>query len=112
MARNLFTSLRGIADEGKIVVVITHTPDRVIDVFDDVIVLAKDASRTGRLAYYGPVKEAYEFFGKTSMEDILLSVNQADEGGEGRADEFVEKYAELISRSRTESEAGADNREV
>ncbi|MCR5474448.1 MAG: ABC transporter ATP-binding protein [Lachnospiraceae bacterium] len=112
VARNLFTSLRGIADEGKIVVVITHTPDRVIDMFDDVIVLAKDASRTGRLAYYGPVKEAYEFFGKTSMEDILLSVNQTDEGGEGRADEFVEKYAELISRNRTESEAGADNREV
>ena len=112
VARNLFTSLRGIADEGKIVVVITHTPDRVIDMFDDVIVLAKDASRTGRLAYYGPVKEAYEFFGKNSMEDILLSVNQTDEGGEGRADEFVEKYAELISRSRTESEAGADTKEV
>ena len=112
VARNLFTSLRGIADEGKIVVVITHTPDRVIDMFDDVIVLAKDASRTGRLAYYGPVKEAYEFFGKNSMEDILLSVNQTDEGGEGRADEFVEKYAELISRSRTESKAGADTKEV
>ena len=97
VARNLFASLRAIADEGKIVVVITHTPDRVIDMFDDVIVLAKDASRTGRLAYYGSVKEAYEFFGKTSMEDILLSVNQKDEGGEGRADEFVEKYGELIT---------------
>jgi ABC-type multidrug transport system ATPase subunit len=95
VARNLFEKLREIADEGKIVVVITHTPDRVIDLFDDVIVLAKDARRTGRLAYYGPVKEAYEFFGKDSMEDILLSINQKDEGGEGRADEFVEKYVSL-----------------
>jgi ABC-type multidrug transport system ATPase subunit len=96
VARALFEKLRSIADEGKIVVVITHTPDRVIDLFDDVIVLAKDASRTGRLAWYGPVEKAYEFFGKKSMEEILLSINQKDEGGEGRADEFVEKYADYI----------------
>ena len=92
VARKLFKSLREIADEGKIVLVITHTPDRVIDLFDDVIVLAKDRNRTGRLAYYGPVKNAYEFFGKKTMEDIVLSVNQKDEGGEGLADDFVEKY--------------------
>ena len=96
VARNLFEKLREIADDSKIVIVITHTPDRVIDLFDDVIVLAKDATRTGRLAYYGPVKEAYEFFEKDSMEDILLSINQKDEGGEGRADEFVEKYADVM----------------
>lgn len=94
VARGLFEKLRAIADEGKIVVVITHTPDRVIDLFDDVIVLAKDAKRTGRLAWYGPVKEAYEFFGKNSMEEILLAINQKEEGGEGLADEFVNKYAE------------------
>ena len=99
VARGLFEKLRSIADTGKIVVVITHTPDRVIDLFDDVIVLAKDASRTGRLAYYGPVKEAYDFFGKDSMEDILLSINQKEEGGEGRADEFVEKYADTMAEA-------------
>ena len=96
VARNLFESLREIADSGKIVVVITHTPDRVIDLFDDVIVLAKDAKRTGRLAWYGPVDEAYEFFGKKSMEEILLAINQKEEGGEGKADEYVEKYADRI----------------
>ena len=96
VARSLFESLRSIADEGKIVIVITHTPDRVIDLFDDVIVLAKDATRTGRLSWYGPVDEAYEFFGKNSMEEILLSINQLDEGGEGRADEFVEKYSDYM----------------
>jgi len=95
VTRKLFKQLREIADTGKIVIVITHTPDRVIDLFDDVIVLAKDAERTGRLAFYGSVDEAYEFFGKTSMEGILLSVNQIEEGGEGRADEMVGKYTEL-----------------
>ena len=97
VARNLFETLRKIADEERIVIVITHTPDRVIDLFDDVIVLAKDAARTGRLAYFGSINEAYDFFGKKSMEEILLSINQKDEGGEGRADEFVEKYIKKIS---------------
>ena len=96
VARGLFEKLRAIADEGKIVIVITHTPDRVIELFDDVIVLAKDSKRTGRLAWYGPVNEAYEFFGKSSMEEILLSVNQKDEGGEGRAEEFIEKYTDYM----------------
>ena len=95
MARKLFERLREVADSGKIVIVITHTPDRVIDLFDDVIVLAKDSSRTGRLAFYGSIAEAREFFGKEKMEDIVKSVNQKEEGGEGRADEFVMKYAEV-----------------
>ena len=95
MARELFEQLRHIADQGKIIIVITHTPDRVIDLFDDVIVLAKDAQRTGRLAWFGPIAEAREFFGKERMEDIVKSVNREEEGGEGRADEFVMKYAEV-----------------
>ena len=47
-------------------------------------------------AKIGNVKEAYEFFGKSSMEEILLTINQKDEGGEGRSDEFIEKYSELM----------------
>ena len=95
IARELFDQLRMIADQGKIVIVITHTPDRVIDRFDDVIVLAKDASRTGRLAFFGPVDEARAFFGRDSMEEIVKSINTPEEGGEGRADEFILKYAEV-----------------
>ena len=95
MARELFQQLRQIADQGEIIIVITHTPDRVIDLFDDVIVLAKDANRTGRLAFFGPIEEARTFFGKEKMEEIVRSVNRAEEGGEGRADEFIMKYAEV-----------------
>ncbi len=95
MARELFQQLRRIADQGKIIIVITHTPDRVIDLFDDVIVLAKDSNRTGRLAFFGPIAEARAFFGKEKMEEIVRSVNRKEEGGEGRADEFVMKYAEV-----------------
>ncbi len=93
VARGIFEKLRTIADENKIVIVITHTPDRVADLFDDVIVLAKDDSGTGRLAFFGSVEDARTFFDKNSMEGILRSINRTDEGGEGRANEFVEKYA-------------------
>ena len=95
MARELFVQLRKIADTGKIIIVITHTPDRVIDLFDDVIVLAKDDRRVGRLAYYGSVEGARGFFGKERMEEIVKTVNSADAGGEGRAEEYIAKYAEL-----------------
>ena len=95
MARELFEQLRKIADTGKIVIVITHTPDRVIDLFDDVIVLAKDSARTGRLAFYGSIEDARKFFGKDRMEEIVKSVNRKEEGGDGLADEFVMKYAEV-----------------
>ena len=97
MARSLFEKLREIADSGKIVIVITHTPDRVADLFDDVIVVAKDAHRTGRLAFYGATAGAYGFFGKNSMEEILMSVNRAEEGGEGKADDFVRKYSAMAA---------------
>ena len=95
VARGLFEKLRDIADQGKIVIVITHTPDRVIDLFDDVIVLAKDSTRTGRLAFYGPVDIAKRYFARGTMEAILRTINQKEEGGEGRADEFVANYTRI-----------------
>ncbi len=95
MARGLFQQLRTIADSGKIVIAISHTPDRVIDLFDDVIVLAKDSTDTGRLAWYGSVDGAREFFGRDRMEDIVKAVNQKDEGGDGLADEYVMRFAEV-----------------
>lgn len=108
VARSLFEKLRDIADQGKIVIVITHTPDRVVDLFDDVIVLAKDSTRTGRLAFYGPVNAAKNFFARGTMEAVLRTINQKEEGGEGRADEFVAMYshvARLMDEGKTCEEA-------
>ncbi len=95
MARELMTRLRKIADSGKIVIVITHTPDRVIEFFDDVIVLAKDSHETGRLAFYGSIEDARGFFGCEKMEQIVKIINQKEEGGEGRADELIARFAEV-----------------
>ena len=95
MARELMQRLRQVADTGKIVIVITHTPDRVIEYFDDVIVLAKDSARTGRLAFYGSIQEARKYFDCADMEQIVKLVNRKEEGGAGRADEFINRYAEV-----------------
>ena len=96
MARELMENLRQIADENRIVLVITHTPDRVIDLFDQVIVLAKGScDHIGHLAFFGDIADARTFFGKETMEEIVLAVNAKDEGGEGRADEFIQKFKEM-----------------
>jgi hypothetical protein len=69
----------------------------VIDLIDDVIVLAKDSTRTGRLAFYGSIDEARKFFGCSTMEEIVKSINRVEEGGDGLADDYVLKYAEVAN---------------
>ena len=108
IARELFEKLKEIAGTGKIVIVITHTPDRVIDLFDKVIVLAKDSGRVGRLAFYGSPGEAKEFFGRDSMEEIVQCVNRSEEGGEGLADDFIEKYARSRIGSTSADQTGEE----
>ena len=76
MARSLMENLRAIADQGKIVLVISHSPDRAFELFDKVIVLAKGS----------------EFFEVDSLEHIVKRINRPDEGGDGLADHFINKY--------------------
>ena len=66
---------------------------------------SKDANRTGRLAWFGSIEDAREFFGKEKMEEIVKAVNREEEGGEGRADEFIMRYAEEC-RGSSDSAAG------
>ncbi len=103
MARELMERLKAIAQKGKIVMVITHQPDRATDLFDKVIVLAKGGEdRVGQLAFYGSVPECREFFGAQTMEDVVKSVNAVSEGGLGRADYFIEKYQERTEEQEKE----------
>lgn len=96
MARSLMENLRVIADQKKIVLVITHSPDRVADLFDKVIVLAKSSEdNVGHMAFYGGVDEACQFFDVDSLENVVRRINREDEGGEGMADIFIKKYEEI-----------------
>lgn len=92
-AGDLMENLRAIADQGKIVMIITHSPDRAADKFDKVVVLGKSkAQQTGRLAFYGSPAEAYEFFGIKSLEGVVRLINK-------EPDKYIQKYEEL-ERSR------------
>lgn len=98
MARSLMENLRQIADEGKIVMVITHGPDRARDLFDKVIVLVKSArDNCGHLAFYGNIQQALEYFDTDSLEGVVRKVNRRDEGGEGLADYYIDRFAEIQS---------------
>ena len=104
IARELYGKLRDVADSGKIVMVITHTPDRVADLFDKVIVLARDSGRCGRLAFYGSPDEARSFFEKDTMEQIVMRINSKDQGGEDLADEYIEKFAQLTAERSAQND--------
>ncbi|WP_031480227.1 FHA domain-containing protein [Streptomyces bicolor] len=58
MDRSVMHMLRGLADDGRTVIVVTHSV-LSLDVCDRLLVLAPG----GRIAYYGPPEEALLFFG-------------------------------------------------
>ncbi|MEU6985689.1 FHA domain-containing protein [Streptomyces sp. NPDC046324] len=58
MDRSVMHMLRGLADDGRTVIVVTHSV-LSLDVCDRLLVLAPG----GRVAYYGPPDESLDFFG-------------------------------------------------
>ena len=93
MARFLMENLRKIADDGRIVIVISHGPDRAYDLWDKVIVLAKDShDGSGRLVFYGAPDDALDFFDAHNLEQIVRRINRKDEGGDEMADFYIKKY--------------------
>lgn len=93
MARSLMVNLRSIADLGKMVLIITHGPDRALDLFTKVLVLAKsERDGSGHMAFYGSVDEALAHFGTTGLEAIVQQINRVDEGGQGLADHYIDLW--------------------
>ena len=101
MARQLWENLRAIADQGKIVMVISHSPDRAFKLFDKIIVLAKDDQEEGRLVYYGSPRDACTFFEVESLEEIVQRINYPEEGGAGLAEHYIRKYEESVQEDPT-----------
>ncbi|NLG02578.1 MAG: hypothetical protein GX567_01885 [Clostridia bacterium] len=84
---------------GKIIMVITHAPDRVAELFDKVIVLSKsNKDDVGHLVFHGSIPDAFAFFETRSLEEIVKRINNFNEGGEGRADEFITKWEKQNER--------------
>ena len=99
MARALMENLRQIADDNRIVIVISHSPDRAFELWDRVVVLAKDSrDDSGHLVYFGSPKDACAFFDAESLEQVVRRINNTDEGGDGLADHYIRKYEQAQRR--------------
>ncbi len=92
----LMNNLKTLSGKGKIVMLISHNyasypnPEKI---YTKVIILAKsNRDGVGRLAFMGSVPEALYFFGVKELKDITKLINPKSENGDGRADEFVERF--------------------
>lgn len=89
-ARLIMSSLRTIADNQKIVIVISHNPDRTPELFDKVLVLAKsDIEHCGKLAFYGSVEEALTFFDTEQLELVVAKIEE-------EPDYYIQKYQKYV----------------
>lgn len=74
--KSVMHSLRTLADDGRTVVVVTHSVAN-LDVCDLILVLAPG----GYVAYFGPPRGALSYFGKQDFADVFLAL-EATPGAE------------------------------
>ncbi|WP_330328977.1 FHA domain-containing protein [Streptomyces sp. NBC_00536] len=92
MDRSVMHMLRGLADDGRTVIVVTHSVLNLA-VCDRLLVLAPG----GRIAYYGPPDEALGFFGFEQWPEAFEAFeNERDRdwAGEHRASPQQRRYVE------------------
>ncbi|GAA4903763.1 FHA modulated ABC efflux pump with fused ATPase and integral membrane subunit [Actinomycetospora succinea] len=69
--KSVMHTLRGLADDGRTVVVVTHNVAN-LDVCDRLLLLAPG----GTVAYFGPPQEALTYFGVTDFADLFLLLDR------------------------------------
>lgn len=95
-ARAIMASLREIADEQKMVFVISHTPDRTPELFDKVLVLAKSEKEScGKLAFFGSVVDTLDFFDTPALELVVEKIEETP-------DTYIEKYHAYVAEREGE----------
>ncbi|MEV0483845.1 FHA domain-containing protein [Streptomyces sp. NPDC050508] len=90
MDRSVMHMLRGLADDGRTVIVVTHSV-LSLDVCDRLLVLAPG----GKVAYYGPPADALAFFGFEHWPEAFEAFERdqdRDWAGEFRESPFQRQY--------------------
>ncbi|MET7383309.1 FHA domain-containing protein [Streptomyces sp. NPDC005526] len=90
MDRSVMQTLRGLADDGRTVIVVTHSV-LSLDVCDRLLVLAPG----GRIGYYGPPEETLDFFGFAHWPEAFEAFERdrdRDWAEEYRASRFHRQY--------------------
>jgi ABC-type multidrug transport system ATPase subunit len=95
-ATELMENLRNIADAGKIVMIISHSPDRAAHLFNKVIVLAKSqVDNSGHLVFFGSVPDTEAFFGVNSLEGVVGKINRRD----GQVEQYIARWKQISSNN-------------
>ncbi|WP_128979376.1 FHA domain-containing protein [Streptomyces roseicoloratus] len=90
MDRSVMHMLRGLADDGRTVIVVTHSV-LSLDVCDRLLVLAPG----GRVAYYGPPADSLDFFGFAQWPEAFEAFENdraRDWAGQYRTSRFHRQY--------------------
>ncbi|MFD7321741.1 FHA domain-containing protein [Streptomyces sp. NPDC059875] len=98
MDRSVMHMLRGLADDGRTVIVVTHSV-LSLDVCDRLLVLAPG----GRVAYYGPPDDTLDFFGFAQWPEAFEAFENErgrDWAGQYRSSRFHRQYiADAMDRA-------------
>jgi len=81
LERRIIHQLRGLAGQGRTIVVVTHSI-QTLEEYDRVAFLA----RGGRLAFYGPPRDAFGFFGPRITPPVYDALNDPSRPGSYWAD--------------------------
>ncbi|MER7171141.1 ABC transporter ATP-binding protein/permease [Streptomyces mesophilus] len=91
MDRDVMQLLRGLADDGRTVLVVTHSVAELA-VCDKLLVMAPG----GSVAYFGPPEEALNFFGYTTWADVFSAFENYrdyDWAGRWKGSQHYQMYA-------------------
>ncbi|MFJ4436683.1 FHA domain-containing protein [Streptomyces sp. NPDC088923] len=91
MDRDVMQLLRGLADDGRTVLVVTHSVAE-LSLCDKLLVMAPG----GSVAYFGPPAEALNFFGYTSWADVFSAFEEYREydwAGRWKGSQHYQLYA-------------------
>lgn len=92
-SRDLMKNLRSIANQGKIVMVISHNADQVTEYFNKVLVLGRDSQQNcGTTVFYGAREDAFAFFNVSTFTEIIEALDSTTASGDSGADYFISKY--------------------
>jgi len=95
--RQVMVLLREMADDGRTVVVVTHSVAN-LSMADYLLVLAAG----GHVAYFGPPSDAPKYFGVPDMPSVFLALDSAP------GPEWTRRWRDEVNRGNTGTRAGSD----
>lgn len=103
-ARVLARDISKVTHEQKrTTIVISHNVND-LKYFDSILILAKDSSDIGRVAYFGSPCHVLKYFQTNDLIDAMVMLNSKQECGEGKADQYIEIMERISHASRKRQE--------